>query len=305
MAGASDSNSVGSWPALIDQLNNTFNLIRDVFGYALPGAAFLAIGLFYGRFNLYQIQNLLKPYQMPTWMAFIAIVALCYPVGSVMAATAYMPFMLLKYVVWMKYRHPTWWLWSWYPGQPQVDNPPPAAMPNPEEYEVSEEYERSLLYEHYKHRARTRPLPGNKSAPEPPDSTEGTWRAWLLNHPTEVARKIVEIRSSQPKLLDTLDRRETLELLAGSMTIALLGGWYVFYKAQWDLHKIIACAGLITLIQFLTGMPHLRRVAEATKDYYAATKAAPKKEPDFADALADLIKAAQAAAAVLGKTNGS
>jgi len=53
---------------------------------------------------------------------------------------------------------------------------------------------------------------------------------------------------------------------------------------------------VITLIQFLTGLGHLRRVATAT---YGANKAlseeekqTPKNDPDFPHLLGDLIKAA-------------
>ncbi len=70
----------------------------------------------------------------------------------------------------------------------------------------------------------------------------------------------------RPKLLDTLDRRETLCLLAGSMTGALLGGCYVFYYSNWSFARMIFWAGVLTGIQFLTGLPHLRRVTSAIYD---------------------------------------
>lgn len=121
---------------------------------------------------------------------------------------------------------------------------------------------------------------------------------WLATHPTEVTDEILQIRMKHPKLLDTLDRRETLTLLAASMTTALLGGWYVFYCAQWGFYKIIFGAGIITLIQFLTGLGHLRRVAKAT---HAANQKIDEKEdakpsPTFRQALIDLIHAIQQAA---------
>ena len=247
MADDTKDGSVGSWPGLIDQINKTFNLVRDVFGYALPGGAFLAIGLISGRFTLTRVQALLSPYQLPAWAAFITIVAACYPVGGVMAATAYMPFMLLKSFV---------WIWSVI-SEPTID---------------------------------------------PPRGIHGYLAQWLASHPTEVTPETLQIRMNRPKLLDTLDRRETLALLAGSMTTALLGGWYVFCCAQWSFGRIIYVAGWITLIQFVTGLGHLRRVTTATYNAQTALtrneKENPKKDHDFAQLLADLIKAATA---VLGK----
>jgi hypothetical protein len=243
----SKSASASTWPALVDQINQTFNLVRDVFGYALPGGVFLAVGLISGRFTLVQVQTLLSTYHLPAWAAFFAIVAACYPVGTVMAAAAYMPFMLAKTAVWF--------------------------------------------------------LDIISKPPDPPKGVRGSLTKWLTTHPTEVTAEILEIRANHPKLLDTLDRRETLALLAGSLTTALLGGWYVFCCAKWGFGKIIFGAGVITLIQFLTGLGHLRRVAKAT---YGANEALSKEkksannDPDFVHLLGDLIKAATAALKKIG-----
>src|ERR1700730_4269308 len=172
----STNGSVSSWPGFVDQLNSTFMLVRDAFGYALPRAAVLAIGLISHSFSLCEVYCLLLPYHMPPWMAFFLIIAVSYAVGGVMAAMAYMPFMLVKTAVW-------WWTQHW-----------PENVPSP--------------YAEGKTR-RTR-------------ITE-----WLVYHPTEVTKEILDIRINHPKLVDTLDRRETLCLLAASMSAALLGGWYV------------------------------------------------------------------------------
>jgi hypothetical protein len=230
--------SASTWPALVDQINQTFNLVRDVFGYALPGGVFLAVGLISKRFTLAQVQSLLSPYHhLPAWVAFVAVIAACYPIGTVMAAAAYMPFMLSKTAV---------WLWA------AVHEPPARGV-------------------------------------------QAALTLWLTSHPTEVTPRILLIRAHHPKLLDTLDRRETLALLAGSLTTALLGGWYVFCCAQWSFAKIIFWAGIIALIQFLTGLGHLRRVAKATyeaNDALAAeAKASPKNAPDPSQ-LDSLVKAA-------------
>ena len=67
MAASSDSgDSVGSWPGFVAQLNSTFNLLRDVFGYAMPGGVFIATGLLSKRFSLADVDNLLRPYRRRT-----------------------------------------------------------------------------------------------------------------------------------------------------------------------------------------------------------------------------------------------
>lgn len=281
MADAANGDGVGTWPGLVDQINKTFNLVRDAFGYALPGAAFLAVGLISGQFNLWEVRNLLAPYQLPAWAAFIAIVAACYPVGTVMAALAYLPFMLFKYGYWMRQRH-------W---------PRPAAATSTSEIDA-----------HIEHHYRTgrvdlsedivvhqRPAP----APDQSEPADGTWAAWLLYHPTEVAPRTMKIRGQQPKLLDTLDRRETLTLLAASMSSAFFYGWLTFFYLRLHFSTMIFCAAIVTYIQFLTGLPHLRRVTKAIYDADKAISQAAtqdsKPSPDLPDLLADLIKAATTA----------
>src|SRR5260370_37546160 len=104
----STEGSVSSWPGFVDQLNKTFMLIRDAFGYALPGAIFLGIGLISGRYSMTDVCRLLSPYTVLPWMAFLGIVIISYAVGSVLAAVSYSPFMVVKYLVWMwdRYRPP-------------------------------------------------------------------------------------------------------------------------------------------------------------------------------------------------------
>lgn len=222
-------------------------LIRDAFGYALPGAVFLGIGVISGAFSMSRVSALLSPYTLPAWLAFFSAVVISYVVGDVLAAVAYSPFMVAKYFFWFWNRH-------W----------PLHASDRPYSW-------------------KTHPLRRFKEL----------GISWLNDHPTEVCSSIVEIRSDQPKLVDTLDRRETLALMSGSITVALLAGWYVFYDARWTFSKMILWFGFFALLQFLTGMPHLRRVAKATEAYYFAQKEAPKPEPDLTQLLGTLIKSAK------------
>jgi hypothetical protein len=263
MADSSGDGSVGSWPGLFDQINKTFNLVRDAFGYALPGGAFLAVGLVSGRFNLWQVRNLLAPYELPTWAAFVALVAICYPVGTVMAAFAYMPFMFFKNIYWFFTRHPS---------RTPVT---PASPPELGDFSLS---------------------PPSLADAKTQDPPEGSWASWLLYHPTEVAPRTVQIRSQRPKFLDTLDRRETLTLLSASVSSALIFGWLAFFQLKLHFSTMIVVAGIVTYIQFFTGLAHLRRVTKAiytADDTLSKAEAkAPKHGPDFAKLLADLVAAA-------------
>jgi hypothetical protein len=86
-----DGGSADSWPGFLSELTKNFLILRDIFGYALPGAVFLSIGLMCKRFSLSDVQYFLRPYQdrMPAWLALILAVGACYTVGHLMAQIAY------------------------------------------------------------------------------------------------------------------------------------------------------------------------------------------------------------------------
>jgi hypothetical protein len=234
------SDSVDSWPGLLGELNKHLLLLRDVFGYAMPGGVFFAVGLISGYLSVCRAQCLLWPYRPPGWVVFVLGVVACYIVGNILAGTAYMPIGVAKYVVWMIDRHP-----RWFKLKPEAVKP--------------------------RH--------------------EGSWRDWLLHNPTEVQTEMLEAGLKHPSLLDTVERRETMVLLAGSTSAALLGGWLLFYVWKPTPQCIFFLAGLVLVIQFLTGLSHVRRVAKAT---VAANIPDRAPDPDLAKLLADLIKAATA-----------
>lgn len=246
MSGSTDG--VGSWPAFLAQVNNTFNLLRDVFGYAMPGGVFLAIGLISKRFSLSDVDELLSPYHPPTWAYFILAVCACYIVGDMLAATAYMPISIAKWVVWEGSRlrrliRPRIREWEWL-----------------------------------KHWQTARNLLAWL------DRELKRWlKEWLEQNPTEVSSSLLEIRSRREVMFQSLERRETLTILAGSTAVALLGGWYVFFKEEWDAGTIFRCAGIIILVQFATGISHLRRVAIAIRwaDRYLERSTPKVPDPDF------------------------
>jgi hypothetical protein len=91
MAKPGNSGGADSWPGFLSELSKSFLILRDVFGYALPGAVFLSIGVLCRRFSLHDIQYyLLDPYNLPAWLAAILGLGACYSVGHVMSAIAYL-----------------------------------------------------------------------------------------------------------------------------------------------------------------------------------------------------------------------
>lgn len=91
MAESSDSGS--SWPGLLSELTKGFLILRDVFGYALPGAVFLGMGLICRRFSLADIRYyVLNGYHPPGWLSAIVALGACYVIGHVMAVLAYLPY---------------------------------------------------------------------------------------------------------------------------------------------------------------------------------------------------------------------
>jgi len=222
---AESVDSVGSWPGFIAQVNNTFNLLRDVFGYAMPGGVFIATGLLSKRFSLYDIAHFLSPYHPPTWAFVILVVGACYIIGDILAATAYLPISVAKWTIWEGGRLRRGVLKPWARG--------------------------------WKDRWIKKDLKWV-------DRKLVCWlKPWLEENPTEVSAALLKARSRHEKLLATLDRRETLSILAGSTSVALLGGWFVFFYRRWGPSTILFGAGALVLLQFFTGMSHLRRVAAA------------------------------------------
>jgi hypothetical protein len=252
---AESGDSVGSWPGFIAQVNNTFNLLRDIFGYAMPGGVFIATGLLSKRFSLSDIDDLLSPYHPPTWAFVILVVGACYIIGDILAATAYLPISLAKWMIWEGSRirrgvlKP--WVQSWKDGWKRKN---------------LKWVDRKLV----------------------------SWlKPWLEENPTEVSAALLKARSRHEKLLATLERRETLTILARSTSAALLGGWVVFFWKRWDTNTILCWAGALVLLQFFTGMSHLRRVAAAIlkADTDLSNEEKAKITPDFNQPIADIVKA--------------
>jgi hypothetical protein len=89
---AKDNGGSDSWPGFLTELTKSFLILRDIFGYALPGAVFLLVGLLAKKLPLSGLRSLLETYKVPLWLVVVAGVAACYTLGHLMAALAYVPF---------------------------------------------------------------------------------------------------------------------------------------------------------------------------------------------------------------------
>lgn len=261
------------------------------------------------------------PFDIPTWAIILGLLAACYASGTVLAAAIYMPLSLGKYVVWMIDRH----------GKKEfsVTNTT-ASEVTIKKAGKSIKLGSGLSENISRKEAREAPVgvvrsvqvlnvgaadvkigsltisPGTSAGvaaeqaralpvgivPIDPQPREGTWRDWLVNNPTEVAPGTLEIRFQHRELLNTLDRRETLNVMGGSMAAALLAGYFAFYQWHWGFSQIIICGGAIAAVQFLTGLSHLRRVLHSVQ---TANVSAPPADPNFPKLVADLIAAVTAA----------
>ncbi|MGA3129525.1 MAG: hypothetical protein ABSD59_01910 [Terracidiphilus sp.] len=86
-----DSNP-DSWPGFLSELTKSFLILRDIFGYAIPGAVFLSIGILCRRFSLSDVESFLRTNQdkIPAWLVAIFAVGACYTIGHLMAQIAYL-----------------------------------------------------------------------------------------------------------------------------------------------------------------------------------------------------------------------
>jgi hypothetical protein len=312
-----------SWPGLVGQINSTFMLIRDAFGYALPGAVFLTIGVIAksgcdacGGFTLKQLGDAV-PFDVPAWGGLLAAIAASYAAGNVMAAIVYMPISLIKYIVWLLDRHylrceanngsdtdtvKVGWTKVAKGATEQVGLTAKQAKKPPSGVVIKRRVTNTTAGIVRVGTTDVQPgatvsVPFEDSLSLPPgvaieDPPEGGWRDWLFSNPTEVTAKILEIRLKNRDLLSTLDRRETLNVMGGTMAAALLTGYFVFYVGHWGFSKIILWGGVIGLVQFVTGLSHLRRVLKAVR---LANVPDPPPDPNLTKILTEVAAASSAA----------
>ncbi len=95
---ADSGNGSNSWPGFLSELSKGFLILRDIFGYALPGAVFLGVGLLCRRFSLSDLQPAFGGDELPpVWLSAVLGIGACYVVGHLMAAIAYFPSNFRRY----------------------------------------------------------------------------------------------------------------------------------------------------------------------------------------------------------------
>lgn len=120
MAKTSDNGgSADSWPGFLSELTKSFLILRDIFGYALPGAVFLATGLLCRGVTLKRAIDAAGLDAFSPWLQVVLGIGACYAVGHVMSQSAYFFDNFWRFPWMRKGRKITF---PWKLGQP--DSPP-------------------------------------------------------------------------------------------------------------------------------------------------------------------------------------
>lgn len=88
-APAPEASSSSSWSDLLAELVRSFVLMRDVFGYLLPGAFFLLIGMQSGHLEEFVGKAKLPSPDSHPWLFSISFVVVSYILGHFLVATSY------------------------------------------------------------------------------------------------------------------------------------------------------------------------------------------------------------------------
>ena len=103
---ASSGDTGATWADVVKSLMDTFQLLRDIFGYALPGLVFAGIGVASKRISLQYVHDLISPLGLPAWALVVMAISACYIIGHLLAAIAYLPIDIHKFIR----RHDQPWL---------------------------------------------------------------------------------------------------------------------------------------------------------------------------------------------------
>ena len=81
--------SSSSWTKLLADLVRGFILLRDVFGYLLPGVLFLLIGAQSGHLSSFADVSRLSSMDLPRWVVVLLLLVISYMIGHFLVATFY------------------------------------------------------------------------------------------------------------------------------------------------------------------------------------------------------------------------
>jgi hypothetical protein len=89
-ASTPEETSSTSWSDLLAELIRGFVLLRDVFGYVLPGAFFLLIGAMLGHLSMFGSRSQLPGAELHPWLFFFVLLVISYLAGQFIVATSYL-----------------------------------------------------------------------------------------------------------------------------------------------------------------------------------------------------------------------
>lgn len=87
----SEDKGGGGWAGFVTELTKNFLILRDVFGYAVPGAVFFAIGMLRKSPTIVNVKQQLDIYCVPGWLQLLCALGACYIAGHLMGMIAYLP----------------------------------------------------------------------------------------------------------------------------------------------------------------------------------------------------------------------
>jgi hypothetical protein len=106
---AAPEESSASWSSLLADLVRSFILLRDFFGYVLPGAFFLLIGAYFHPAFPANVLSRFPDAKDHLWLLVLLLVGFSYLLGHFIIATSYLNQDLPK-VLYLLFRAPVAWL---------------------------------------------------------------------------------------------------------------------------------------------------------------------------------------------------
>lgn len=89
-ASTSEGSSSSSWSDLLAQLIRGFVLLRDIFGYLLPGAFFLLIGAMLDRLYIFGNPSAFPGAESHPWLLVFVLLITSYLAGQFVVSTSYL-----------------------------------------------------------------------------------------------------------------------------------------------------------------------------------------------------------------------
>jgi hypothetical protein len=220
MAGSTESES--GWSGLLIDLVRNFLLLRDVFGYILPGLVFLLLGTLTGRFA---IPDWLANLGLSRWGRLTVVLIMALVAGHVLVAISYLRLNLIQ-------------MWQHY-GIKKLQKEIKKLLTEIKEMRETDADPAVL-------KSREKQLAEKKKK--------------LEESPTELSGCEIEGRARFPGLFLEYDRRTTQSMMVSGLAMAFLLTALMFYWPGLHLRYVLLAAGCVMFLNMLTGRIHLTRV---------------------------------------------